>query len=43
MTEKEIAEGRTFPSVGRIRQVSLAVACAVIKEGEAATRIGNND
>eukprot|EP00597_Dinobryon_sp_UTEXLB2267_P018587 CAMPEP_0201113342 /NCGR_PEP_ID=MMETSP0812-20130820/77795_1 /ASSEMBLY_ACC=CAM_ASM_000668 /TAXON_ID=98059 /ORGANISM="Dinobryon sp., Strain UTEXLB2267" /LENGTH=546 /DNA_ID=CAMNT_0047376867 /DNA_START=1427 /DNA_END=3065 /DNA_ORIENTATION=+ len=33
MTEEERLEGRTFPSVKRIRQVSLAVACAVIREG----------
>jgi malate dehydrogenase (oxaloacetate-decarboxylating)(NADP+) len=32
MTEGEIAEGRTFPAVKRIRDVSHAVACAVIKE-----------
>ena len=33
MTADEVAEGRTFPSVKRIREVSLAVACAVIREG----------
>lgn len=32
LTEEEIAQGRTFPVVQRIREVSLAVACAVIEE-----------
>eukprot|EP01031_Cornospumella_fuschlensis_P043001 gene43001-52555_t len=32
-SEHDIAEGRTFPSVKRIRDVSHAVACAVIEEG----------
>lgn len=30
---QEIAEGRTFPRIERIREVSLNVACAVIEEG----------
>jgi malate dehydrogenase (oxaloacetate-decarboxylating)(NADP+) len=33
MTEDEIAEGRTFPKLGRIREVSKNVAVAVINEG----------
>ena len=33
LNEQEIAEGRTFPNVNRIRDVSHAVACAVIKQG----------
>ena len=33
MTEAEIQEGRTFPNVLRIREVSRNVAVAVIKEG----------
>jgi malate dehydrogenase (oxaloacetate-decarboxylating)(NADP+) len=32
MTEEEIQEGRTFPAMERIREVSHAVAVAVIKE-----------
>ena len=32
MTPTEIEEGRTFPAVKRIREVSHAVACAVIEE-----------
>ena len=32
LTKEEIADGRTFPDIKRIREVSLAVACAVIKE-----------
>jgi malate dehydrogenase (oxaloacetate-decarboxylating)(NADP+) len=32
MTEAEISEGRTFPNLDRIRDVSHAVACAVIEE-----------
>lgn len=32
MTDEEIKEGRTFPAVKRIREVSHAVACAVIQE-----------
>lgn len=32
MTDDEMAEGRTFPNVKRIREVSHAVACAVINE-----------
>lgn len=32
MTKEEIDEGRTFPAVKRIREVSHAVACAVINE-----------
>ena len=30
MTEDEIASGRTFPEISRIRQVSHRVACKVI-------------
>ena len=33
MNEEEIAAGRTFPALHRIREVSLNVACAVIEEG----------
>ena len=33
LTEAEKAEGRTFPTIQNIREVSLNVACAVIKEG----------
>lgn len=33
MNEEEKAEGRTFPNLARIRDVSHAVACAVINEG----------
>lgn len=33
MTEEEIAEGRTFPNIKRIRDVSKAVAVAVIDQG----------
>jgi malic enzyme len=33
MTPEEIAEGRTFPNIKRIRDVSRIVAVAVIKEG----------
>jgi len=33
MTEEEKEEGRTFPVLSRIRDVSHAVACAVIREG----------
>jgi len=32
MTDDEIASGRTFPEISRIRQVSHAVACRVIKK-----------
>mmetsp|Transcript_20217 Transcript_20217/g.48240 ORF Transcript_20217/g.48240 Transcript_20217/m.48240 type:complete len:604 (+) Transcript_20217:77-1888(+) len=32
MTDKEKGEGRTFPCISRIRDVSHAVACAVIQE-----------
>ena len=32
MNEAEIAEGRTFPCVKRIREVAHQVACAVIDE-----------
>lgn len=32
MTTEEKAEGRTFPRINRIREVSLKVACAVIRE-----------
>jgi len=32
MTEAEISEGRTFPNLDRIRDVSHAVACAVVEE-----------
>ena len=32
MSADEVAEGRTFPAIGRIREVSHAVACAVIEE-----------
>ena len=35
MTEEEIAEGRTFPVLSRIREVSANVATAVITEGMA--------
>ena len=31
MTEEEIASGRTFPAISRIRDVSHGVACAVIR------------
>jgi len=43
MTEAEIAEGRTFPNIKRIREVSRDVAVAVIEEGLRAgltTKIG---
>mmetsp|Transcript_10398 Transcript_10398/g.26407 ORF Transcript_10398/g.26407 Transcript_10398/m.26407 type:complete len:89 (+) Transcript_10398:3-269(+) len=33
MTPEERAEGRTFPKLERIRDVSVAVASAVIDEG----------
>jgi len=33
MNAEEAAEGRTFPNLQRIREVSHAVACAVINEG----------
>lgn len=33
MTEEEIAQGRTFPNILRIREVSKNVAVAVIEEG----------
>lgn len=33
MTDDEIAKGRTFPALNRIRDVSVAVATAVIDEG----------
>lgn len=33
MTQEEIDEGRTFPNLKRIREVSLNVAVAVIEEG----------
>lgn len=32
MTQQEIDEGKTFPSIQRIRDVSHAVACAVVNE-----------
>jgi len=32
MTEEEVAGGRTFPAIRRIRQVSHTVACAVIEQ-----------
>jgi len=32
MTEEEVASGRTFPDISRIRQVSHSVACAVIEK-----------
>lgn len=32
-TAEDIAEGRTFPHIRRIRDVSHRVACAVIEEG----------
>lgn len=32
LTSAEIADGRTFPDIKRIREVSHAVACAVIKK-----------
>ena len=32
MNAEEISEGRTFPNIKRIREVSQAVACAVIEE-----------
>ena len=31
----QVAEGRTFPNISRIRDVSHAVACAVIEEAQA--------
>ena len=31
MTPEEVAEGRTFPAISRIREVSHNVACEVIK------------
>ena len=31
MTEEEVASGRTFPAINRIRDVSHAVACSVIR------------
>ena len=31
LSHDEIAEGRTFPKVSRIREVSHAVACAIIE------------
>jgi len=43
MTEQEIREGRTFPNILRIREVSLNVAVAIIEEGLRAgltTKIG---
>ena len=33
MTDAELAEGRTFPHIMRIREVSMNVAIAVINEG----------
>ena len=33
MTKEEIAEGRTFPHINRIREVSKNVAIAIIEEG----------
>ena len=36
MNDEEKSEGRTFPNVKRIREVSHQVACAVINEGLAA-------
>ena len=32
ISDEEVAEGRTFPAVGRIRQVSHQVACKIIDE-----------
>jgi len=32
MTPEEVEDGRTFPDINRIRQVSHHVACAVIKQ-----------
>jgi hypothetical protein len=46
MTEQEIAEGRTFPNLRRIREVSRNVAVAIIKEGiraELTTKIGKKE
>ena len=31
MTEEEIASGRTFPAISRIREISKEVACNVIE------------
>ena len=43
MTHEEIAEGRTFPNVRRIREVARNVSVAVLEEAAAAdmtTKIG---
>jgi malate dehydrogenase (oxaloacetate-decarboxylating)(NADP+) len=46
MTEEEIAQGRTFPDIKRIREVSKNVAIAVIEEGlrkDLCTKIKSKD
>lgn len=46
MSEEEIAEGRTFPNLRRIREVSRNVAVAVIEEGlrqDLTTKIGKKE
>jgi malate dehydrogenase (oxaloacetate-decarboxylating)(NADP+) len=46
MNAEEIAEGRTFPHIKRIREVALQVAVAVIDEalkGGLAPKISNKD
>ena len=43
MTEEEMAEGRTFPQVKRIREVNKNVAVAVVEEAlrcDMTTKIG---
>ena len=43
MTQQEIDEGRTFPDITRIRDVSRVVAVAIIEEGikqKLTTKIG---
>ena len=46
MTYKEMQDGRTFPDIHRIREVSKNVAVAVIKEAidqDMATKIGKKE
>ena len=46
MTPEEAAEGRTFPAIDRIRDVSHAVACEVIKvalDAELTTKLTKED
>ena len=46
LSETDKAEGRTFPKIQRIREVSLKVACAVIQEGldkDLCTRLSRGD